>query len=127
MEASLHTHDFSFFKHDHVFDRGNPLAERRTWAVIALTATMMLVEITAGWLFNSMALLADGWHMSTHAAALGLTALSYLLARRLASDPRFAFGTWKIEVLGGLYERCCSRNGRALHGCRVSAEASSSA
>ena len=61
----------------------------------------MVVEITTGWLFNSMALLADGWHMSSHVLALGLTAGAYVLARRYASDSRFAFGTWKIEVLGG--------------------------
>jgi cation diffusion facilitator family transporter len=97
----LHTLDLSPWKHEHVFDRGNPLGEKNTWRVVALTATMMVVEITTGWLFNSMALLADGWHMSTHVAALGLTAAAYLLARRYASDTRFAFGTWKIEILGG--------------------------
>jgi cation diffusion facilitator family transporter len=62
---------------------------------------MMLVEIAAGTLFGSMALLADGWHMSSHALALGVSAGAYALARRHARDPRFAFGTWKIEVLGG--------------------------
>ncbi|MDN3640684.1 CDF family Co(II)/Ni(II) efflux transporter DmeF [Simiduia curdlanivorans] len=87
--------------HDHVFDQGNPLAERNTrWAVM-LTVVMMVVEITCGWLFNSMALLADGWHMSSHALALGLSVAAYAAARRFAQHPRFAFGTWKIEVLGG--------------------------
>jgi cation diffusion facilitator family transporter len=66
-----------------------------------LTAAMMVVEIAAGTVFNSMALLADGWHMSSHALALGVSAAAYAMARRLASDPRFAFGTWKVEVLGG--------------------------
>src|SRR5262249_34865639 len=66
-----------------------------------MTAVMMVVEIGAGWTFNSMALLADGWHMSSHALALGLAAAAYAFARRLARDQRFAFGTWKIEVLGG--------------------------
>jgi cation diffusion facilitator family transporter len=66
-----------------------------------ITAAMMLVEIIAGWWFNSMALLADGWHMSSHAFAIGVSAFAYRAARRHASDPRFAFGTWKIEVLGG--------------------------
>jgi cation diffusion facilitator family transporter len=66
-----------------------------------LTAVMMVVEIAAGWIFGSMALLADGWHMSSHTLALGLSAGAYVLARRYAADPRFAFGTWKIEVLGG--------------------------
>ena len=87
--------------HSHVFNEGNPLAERNTrWAVI-LTAVMMVAEITGGWIYNSMALLADGWHMSSHALALGLSALAYGAARRFANDGRFAFGTWKIEVLGG--------------------------
>jgi cation diffusion facilitator family transporter len=80
---------------------GNPVAERRTWIVMALTGSMMVVELAAGWLFRSMAVFADGWHMSTHAAALGLTGFAYLLARRLKSDRRFAFGPWKIEPLGG--------------------------
>ena len=62
---------------------------------------MMVVEIAAGWWFNSMALLADGWHMSSHAVAIGLSAMAYATARRYAKDPRFAFGTWKIEILGG--------------------------
>jgi len=69
--------------------------------VVALTASMMVVEIITGLLFNSMAVLADGWHMSTHAAALGITAIAYVVARRSAGDSRYAFGTWKIEVLGG--------------------------
>lgn len=87
--------------HSHVFNEGNPLAERNTlWAVL-LTAVMMVAEITGGWMFNSMALLADGWHMSSHALALGLSALAYAAARRFAHDPRFAFGTWRIEVLAG--------------------------
>ena len=88
-------------EHSHVFDKSNPLVERNTrWAVV-LTAIMMVVEIAGGWLTNSMALLADGWHMSSHVVALGLSALVYVLARRLAQDKRFAFGTWKLEVLGG--------------------------
>lgn len=88
-------------EHSHVFDDGNPLAERNTrWAVI-LTASMMVIEIAGGWLFNSMALLADGWHMSSHALALGLSLLAYGAARRLAKDRRFSLGTWKIEVLAG--------------------------
>lgn len=89
------------WRHTHIFDEGNPLAERNTrWAVV-LTAIMMVAEIVGGWVFNSMALLADGWHMSSHALALGLSVLAYGAARRFAHDPRFAFGTWKIEVLGG--------------------------
>ncbi len=87
--------------HEHVFDAGNALAERGTRAVMAITIVMMVVEIVAGWWFNSMALLADGWHMSSHAVAIGVSAFAYAAARRHARDPRFAFGTWKIEVLGG--------------------------
>lgn len=87
--------------HSHIFDEGNPLAERNTRYATLLTAVMMVVEILGGWYFNSMALLADGWHMSSHALALGLSVMAYAAARRLASDTRFAFGTWKIEILGG--------------------------
>ncbi len=87
--------------HSHAFNEGNPLAERRTWWAVILTAGMMVAEIAGGWVYNSMALLADGWHMSSHALALGLASMAYLLARRLANDRRFAFGTWKIEILGG--------------------------
>jgi cation diffusion facilitator family transporter len=87
--------------HGHAFDAGNPAAERGTRVVMWLTLVTMVVEITAGWWFNSMALLADGWHMSSHAVAIGLSALAYSTARRLATDRRFAFGTWKIEVLAG--------------------------
>lgn len=88
-------------RHKHIFDEGNPLGQQRTkWAVI-LTAVTMVLEIAGGWLFNSMALLADGWHMSSHALALGLSLLAYKAARHFADDRRFTFGTWKIEVLGG--------------------------
>lgn len=87
--------------HHHRFDLHNPVAERRTRQVMWLTAVMMVVEIVAGTVFGSMALLADGWHMSSHALALGVSAGAYALARRHVDDPRFAFGTWKIEVLGG--------------------------
>lgn len=88
-------------RHSHDFNEGNPLAERNTRRAVALTATMMVLEIAGGWIFNSMALLADGWHMASHVLALGLSALAYACARRYAGDGRFAFGTWKIEVLGG--------------------------
>ena len=87
--------------HRHAFDSGNPAAERSTRLVMWLTLVTMAVEIAAGIGFNSMALLADGWHMSSHAVAIGLSALAYAMARHLAADPRFAFGTWKIEVLAG--------------------------
>lgn len=89
------------WEHSHVFDEGNPLAERNTRWVVIITAIMMVAEIAGGWVFNSMALLADGWHMSSHALALGLSVLAYGAARRFAADARFAFGTWKMEVLAG--------------------------
>ena len=97
----MHSHDLSAFTHDHLFNEGNAVAERGTRAVMWITIAMMAVEIAAGWWFNSMALLADGWHMSSHAVAIGLSAFAYAAARKYARDARFAFGTWKIEVLGG--------------------------
>lgn len=97
----MHTHNLSDWTHDHVFDTGNQAAERGTRLVMWITAAMMVVEIAAGWWYNSMALLADGWHMSSHAVAIGLSAFAYAAARKYARDSRFAFGTWKIEVLGG--------------------------
>ena len=87
--------------HRHAFGDGNPMAEASARRALALTALMMVVEIAGGWWFNSMAVLADGWHMSSHALALGLAAFAYACARRYRDDPRFAFGTWKIEVLAG--------------------------
>ncbi|HSO20500.1 MAG TPA: CDF family Co(II)/Ni(II) efflux transporter DmeF [Desulfosarcina sp.] len=88
--------------HSHVFgqDRQRP-GERRTLVVIAVTAVMMVVEISAGILFGSMALLADGLHMASHAAALSINALAYVYARRHAHDERFSFGTGKVNALGG--------------------------
>ncbi len=97
----MHTHNVSRLTHHHVFNEGNPAAERGTRAVMWITAAMMVVEIVAGWWFNSMALLADGWHMSSHAFAIGLSAFAYAAARHYSNDPRFAFGTWKIEILAG--------------------------
>jgi cation diffusion facilitator family transporter len=91
----------SSYTHTHQFNDGNPLAEKNTLRAVIITAVMMVVEIAGGYVLNSMALLADGWHMSSHALALGLALMAYALARKLARDDRFAFGTWKIEVLGG--------------------------
>lgn len=89
------------FVHSHQFDSTNQAAEKSTRLVMFLTLAMMVAEIIAGYYYGSMALLADGWHMSTHALALGLSVGAYVLARKYAQDGRFAFGTWKIEVLGG--------------------------
>ncbi|MBB3780144.1 cation diffusion facilitator family transporter [Xanthomonas campestris] len=85
----------------HTFASANPLAERSTRKAVILTVVMMVAEIVGGWTLNSMALLADGWHMSSHALALGLALFAYRFARRNAGDLRFSFGTWKVEVLGG--------------------------
>lgn len=87
--------------HTHQFDAGSQAGERSTLIVLGITLTAMVVEIFSGWWFNSMALLADGWHMGSHALAIGLSAFAYIAARRFADDRRFAFGTWKIEVLAG--------------------------
>ncbi|RZL39594.1 MAG: cation transporter [Rubrivivax sp.] len=97
----MHSHDLAAWRHEHVFDTGNAAGERGTRRVLWITAAMMVVEIAAGWFYNSMALLADGFHMSSHAVAIGLSVAAYAAARRHASDSRYAFGTWKIEILGG--------------------------
>jgi cation diffusion facilitator family transporter len=99
-DQPMHSHSVDQWTHDHVF-LGPKHAdnERRTWFVVALTVVMMVGEIVAGSFFGSMALLADGWHMATHAAALGIAALAYLFARQHARDSRFSFGTGKFGDL----------------------------
>jgi cation diffusion facilitator family transporter len=88
--------------HSHVFlGPGHEQNERRTWAVIALCGAMMLVEIIGGSMFGSLALVADGLHMSTHAGAMLIAALAYTYARRHAHDSRFVFGTGKLGDLAG--------------------------
>ena len=88
--------------HDHFFlGTDHQRNERKVWLVIALTASMMLVEIIAGTIYGSMALVADGWHMSTHAGAMLITALAYRFARKHAGNPRFTFGTGKLGDLAG--------------------------
>ena len=73
---------------------------KRSILVLSISFTVMVVEIFGGYAFNSMALLADGWHMGTHTIAIGITVLAYLYAKNKANDPSFAFGTWKVEILG---------------------------
>jgi len=97
----MNSDDLSDWTHDHAFDSNSEVAERSTRLVMWITVVTMFVEILAGWAFNSMSLLADGWHMSSHALAIGLSAMAYATARTYANDPRFAFGTWKIEILAG--------------------------
>lgn len=92
IQCSIHDHDFL-----HAQEHG----ERRVLMVLGLTLVTMVVEIFAGFLFNSMALTADGWHMGTHAAAFGITIFAYRYARKHAKNPRFSFGTGKVSVLGG--------------------------
>ncbi|HEY6002017.1 MAG TPA: CDF family Co(II)/Ni(II) efflux transporter DmeF [Anaeromyxobacter sp.] len=98
----MRTHAPDPWSHEHVYlGRGHDANERRTWLVVAMTSVMMVGEIAAGSAFHSMALLADGWHMATHAGALGIAALAYRYARRHARDPRFTFGTGKVGDLAG--------------------------
>ncbi len=96
----MHSHSIESFQHEHVFlgarhDRN----AKRVWIVVGLTAVMMVGEIVGGTVFGSLALVADGWHMSTHAAALTISALAYSYARRHVHDDRFAFGTGKLGDL----------------------------
>lgn len=97
----MHRTDHSRFRKRHDFVPDFSHAERRTRIVIGITAAMMVVEIVAGLMSHSMALLADGWHMSTHVLAFLITAVAYHFARTQAGDARFSFGTGKIGVLGG--------------------------
>jgi cation diffusion facilitator family transporter len=96
----MHSHNLGSWTHEHVFlGQHHARNEARTWTVVAITAAMMVAEIAGGSIYGSMALLADGWHMSTHAAALGVAGWAYLYARRHARDPRYAFGTGKVGEL----------------------------
>ncbi len=102
LERSKSMRDSSIegWKHSHVFlGERHEVNERRTLLVVGLTTAMMVAEIVGGSMFGSMALVADGWHMSTHAGALGIAAAAYALARRFKNDPRFAFGTGKLGDL----------------------------
>jgi cation diffusion facilitator family transporter len=96
----MHSHSVDAWEHQHIFlGEKHDRHERRTWFVVALTGIMMVAEIVAGSIFGSMALVADGWHMFTHAAALSISALAYRFASRHANDPRFSFGTGKFGEL----------------------------
>jgi len=98
----LESNNLKEIQHDHTFgqDKKRP-GEARTFIVIAVTAMMMVIEITAGVLYGSMALLADGLHMASHAAALTINAFAYVYARKNANNPEFSFGTGKVNALGG--------------------------
>ena len=97
----MHIYNLSKWQHEHRFHKTDSHGERNTMRVILLTVSMMVIEIVAGLVFGSMALLADGWHMGTHAGALGIAAFAYRYARRNASNPDYSFGTGKVGVLGG--------------------------
>ncbi len=97
----MHTHSLAHWQHGHEFTVIHEQGERRTKQVLALTAVTMVVEVMAGTVFGSMALLADGWHMGTHVAAFLITIFAYRYAVKHAKNSAFAFGTGKVSVLGG--------------------------
>jgi cation diffusion facilitator family transporter len=98
----MHQHSIRKWQHSHIFGQGNIRAgEKRTVIVILITASMMVIEIISGVLFGSMALLADGLHMASHTAALGISAFAYYYARKHSKDERFSFGTGKVNALAG--------------------------
>ena len=97
----MHEHSLDRWQHNHDFAVKNEKGERRTLYVLILTAITMVVEIIAGSVYGSMALLADGWHMGTHVAAFMITNFAYRFSRKNADNPTFAFGTGKVNVLGG--------------------------
>ena len=97
----MHVHTLENWQHNHDFAVKNEKGERRTLYVLILTAITMVVEIIAGSVYGSMALLADGWHMGTHVAAFMITIFAYRFSRKHADNPAFAFGTGKVNVLGG--------------------------
>ena len=94
-------HALADWQHSHDFSVSNEKGERRTLYVLILTAVTMVIEIVAGSIYGSMALLADGWHMGTHVAAFMITIFAYRYARKHATNPAYAFGTGKVSVLGG--------------------------
>lgn len=98
----MHTHRLDDWHHDHVFAQNEKRAgESRTLLIVVITTIMMVAEITAGTIYGSMALLADGLHMGSHATALGIAVFAYMVTRRLAADRRFSFGVGKINSLAG--------------------------
>jgi cation diffusion facilitator family transporter len=98
----MHNHSLHLWEHDHIFGQDQiRTGERRTLLVIAITATMMIIEIGAGIVYGSMALLADGLHMGSHTVALGITVFAYLYARKHAHDQSFSYGTGKVNAMAG--------------------------
>jgi cation diffusion facilitator family transporter len=97
----MHTHNLEKWRHKHDFTVIHEKGERRTLLVLIITALTMIIEIAAGTIFGSMALLADGWHMGTHTAAFAITIFAYRYSKRHADNRNFTFGTGKVSVLGG--------------------------
>lgn len=96
----MHREQIESWQHHHIFNVEKKSIEKSTFIVVIITFITMIAEIFFGWMSNSMALLADGWHMGTHAFALGISLMAYMMARKYAKDQSFTFGTWKIEILG---------------------------
>lgn len=96
----MHNEQIELWQHHHIFNVDKKAIEKRTLIVVIITFVTMIAEIFVGWISNSMALLADGWHMGTHAFALGVSLIAYIMARKYAKNETFTFGTWKIEILG---------------------------
>lgn len=96
----MHDEQIDLWQHHHLFNAEKKSVEKSTLIVVMITFITMIAEILFGWLSHSMALLADGWHMGTHAFALGISLIAYIMARKFAKDRSFTFGTWKIEILG---------------------------
>lgn len=96
----MHLKDIEEYKHLHDFHDVKESNIKKVSFVVIITMVTMIAEIICGWIFNSMALLSDGWHMTTHASALGITLFTYFIARKHKDDARYAFGTWKVEILG---------------------------
>lgn len=97
----MHIYCMNDYRHSHLAGGGTKKTERRLAWVMALTLATMVAEIVSGWLFGSLALLADGWHMASHSLAMFIALFAYAFARKHAEDPRFTFGTGKVDALGG--------------------------
>lgn len=96
----MHDEPMGLWEHHHLFNVDKKSLEKSTLIVVIITFITMIAEILFGWLSHSIALLADGWHMGTHVFALGISLIAYVMSRKYAKDRSFAFGTWKIEILG---------------------------
>ena len=96
----MHDEQIDLWQHHHLFNVEKKSVEKSTLIVVIITFITMIAEILFGWISHSMALLADGWHMGTHAFALGISLIAYIMARKFAKDRSFTFETWKIEILG---------------------------